>query len=104
MGTSLGLRIGIGLTMGTSFGFGKRPLNFTSSLGIDFISGIGFGVGLMEIDFGTVVIRSPKGARSSVFCDRSPKYSSNYSSFDDASTSGIVVLRGQHDELVLHDH
>ncbi|ESW21479.1 hypothetical protein PHAVU_005G074300 [Phaseolus vulgaris] len=47
---------------------------------------------------GTVVIRSPKGSRSSVFSDQSPQYSSGYSSFDDASTSGTVVLRGQHDE------
>ncbi|XP_027925909.1 germinal center kinase 1-like [Vigna unguiculata] len=47
---------------------------------------------------GTVVIRSPKGSRSSVFGDQSSQYSSSHSSFDDASTSGTVVLRGQHDE------
>ncbi|XP_014501207.1 germinal center kinase 1 isoform X2 [Vigna radiata var. radiata] len=47
---------------------------------------------------GTIVIRSPKGSRSSIFGDQSSQYSSRYSSFDDASTSGTVVLRGQHDE------
>ncbi|CAJ1957087.1 unnamed protein product [Sphenostylis stenocarpa] len=47
---------------------------------------------------GTVVIRSPKGSKSSVFGDHSSRSSSIYASFDDASTSGTVVVRGQHDE------
>eukprot|EP00256_Glycine_max_P020389 XP_003539605.1 germinal center kinase 1 [Glycine max] len=47
---------------------------------------------------GTVVIRSPKGSRSSAFRDQSSQSSSSYASFEDASSSGTVVLRGQHDE------
>ncbi|KAG4971783.1 hypothetical protein JHK85_038204 [Glycine max] len=47
---------------------------------------------------GTVVIRSPKGSRSSAFRDQSSLSSSSYASFEDASSSGTVVLRGQHDE------
>ncbi|KAJ1403463.1 Protein kinase domain [Sesbania bispinosa] len=47
---------------------------------------------------GTVVIRSPKGSRPSVFRDQSSQSSSSYASFEDASSSGTVVLRGQHDD------
>ncbi|KAL9441181.1 hypothetical protein AB3S75_019789 [Citrus x aurantiifolia] len=48
---------------------------------------------------GTVVIRSPRGSRSSgLFRDRSTVSSSTYTSAEDASTSGTVVYRGQHDD------
>ncbi|XWS10997.1 hypothetical protein CRYUN_Cryun38cG0046000 [Craigia yunnanensis] len=48
---------------------------------------------------GTVVIRSPRGSQSSaLFCDPSSLSSSAYASFEDASTSGTVVFRGQHDD------
>ncbi|OMO88933.1 hypothetical protein CCACVL1_08092 [Corchorus capsularis] len=48
---------------------------------------------------GTVVIRSPRGSQSSaLFRDPSSLSSSAYASFEDASTSGTVVLRGQHDD------
>lgn len=48
---------------------------------------------------GTVVIRSPRGSRSSgLFRDRSTLSSSTYTSAEDASTSGTVVYRGQHDD------
>ncbi|KAH9802567.1 protein kinase domain-containing protein [Citrus sinensis] len=48
---------------------------------------------------GTVVIRSPRGSRSSgLFRDRSAVSSSTYTSAEDASTSGTVVYRGQHDD------
>ncbi|KAJ0045014.1 hypothetical protein Pint_04619 [Pistacia integerrima] len=48
---------------------------------------------------GTVVIRSPKKSQSSgLFHDRSSLSSSMYSAVEDASTSGTVVYRGQHDE------
>ncbi|XP_060668732.1 uncharacterized protein LOC107432558 isoform X2 [Ziziphus jujuba] len=41
---------------------------------------------------GTVVIRTPKGSQLSA------QSSSTYASFDDASPSGTVVFRGQHDD------
>ncbi|KAL2331403.1 hypothetical protein Fmac_018984 [Flemingia macrophylla] len=47
---------------------------------------------------GTVVVRSPKGSRSSVFRDQNAQSSSSYASYEDASTSGTVVLRSQHDD------
>ncbi|XVF18797.1 hypothetical protein REPUB_Repub11eG0054200 [Reevesia pubescens] len=48
---------------------------------------------------GTVVIRSPRGSQSSaLFRDPSSLSSSGYASFEDASTSGTVVFRGQHDD------
>ncbi|RDX99618.1 Serine/threonine-protein kinase svkA, partial [Mucuna pruriens] len=47
---------------------------------------------------GTVVVRSPKGSRPSVFRDQISQSSSSYAAFEDASTSGTVVLRSQHDE------
>ncbi|KAE8680131.1 Serine/threonine-protein kinase 24 [Hibiscus syriacus] len=48
---------------------------------------------------GTVVVRSPKGSQSpALFHNPSSLSSSAYSSNEDASTFGTVVLRGQHDE------
>ncbi|TKY66488.1 Serine/threonine-protein kinase svkA [Spatholobus suberectus] len=47
---------------------------------------------------GTVVIRSPKGPQPSLFRDQSSRSSSSYASFEDASSSGTVVLRSQHDD------
>ncbi|XVE80102.1 hypothetical protein DITRI_Ditri14bG0112500 [Diplodiscus trichospermus] len=48
---------------------------------------------------GTVVMRSPRGSQSStLFRDPSSSSSSAYASFEDASTSGTVVFRGQHDD------
>ncbi|XP_061370494.1 uncharacterized protein LOC133313178 isoform X2 [Gastrolobium bilobum] len=47
---------------------------------------------------GTVVIRSPKGTKPSVYRDQSSQSSSSYASFEDASSSGTVVLRTQHDD------
>ncbi|MED6133950.1 hypothetical protein PIB30_032974 [Stylosanthes scabra] len=47
---------------------------------------------------GTVVIRSPKASRPSVFRGQSSQSSSSYASLEDASTSGTVVLRNQHDD------
>ncbi|XVF70158.1 hypothetical protein PTKIN_Ptkin11bG0138900 [Pterospermum kingtungense] len=48
---------------------------------------------------GTVVVRSPKGSQSStLFCNQSSLSSSAYASFEDSSTSGTVVFRGQHDD------
>ncbi|CAH2036549.1 unnamed protein product [Thlaspi arvense] len=48
---------------------------------------------------GTVVIRSPRSSQSSsVFRDQSSGSTSRYTSFDDASTSGTVVVRGQNDD------
>ncbi|CAK7327763.1 unnamed protein product [Dovyalis caffra] len=48
---------------------------------------------------GTVVIRTPKGSQSSaLFRDQSNASSSTFASFEDASTSGTVVYRGQHDD------
>ncbi|XP_061948350.1 uncharacterized protein LOC133671567 isoform X3 [Populus nigra] len=48
---------------------------------------------------GTVVIRTPKGYQSSaLFRDQNNASSSTSSTFEDASTSGTVVFRGQHDE------
>ncbi|KAI5605420.1 hypothetical protein POPTR_001G397600v4 [Populus trichocarpa] len=48
---------------------------------------------------GTVVIRTPKGYQSSaLFRDQNNASSSTSTSFEDASTSGTVVFRGQHDE------
>ncbi|XVF04262.1 hypothetical protein REPUB_Repub05bG0067500 [Reevesia pubescens] len=48
---------------------------------------------------GTVVIRSPRGSQSSaLFRDPSSLSSSAYASFEDASTSGTVVFRGQNDD------
>ncbi|CAL5403024.1 unnamed protein product [Camellia sinensis] len=46
---------------------------------------------------GTVVVRSPRVQSSSLFSDRSILSSSTYASFEDSSTSGTVVYRGQHD-------
>ncbi|KAJ6950150.1 hypothetical protein NC651_003968 [Populus alba x Populus x berolinensis] len=48
---------------------------------------------------GTVVIRTPKGYQSSaLFRDQNNASSSTSTTFEDASTSGTVVFRGQHDE------
>ncbi|KAF3523892.1 hypothetical protein F2Q69_00046863 [Brassica cretica] len=48
---------------------------------------------------GTIVIRSPRSSQSSsVFRDLSSGSTSRYTSFDDASTSGTVVVRGQNDD------
>ncbi|PKI37653.1 hypothetical protein CRG98_041946 [Punica granatum] len=48
---------------------------------------------------GTVVIRSPRGSQSSPFShDQSTLSSGTYASFEDASTTGTVVFRGQQDE------
>ncbi|XP_019425734.1 PREDICTED: serine/threonine-protein kinase 25-like isoform X1 [Lupinus angustifolius] len=47
---------------------------------------------------GTVVIRSPKGSRSSVLRDQSSQSSSSYTSFEDTSTTGTVVFRNQRDD------
>ncbi|XP_024027846.1 serine/threonine-protein kinase 25 isoform X1 [Morus notabilis] len=48
---------------------------------------------------GTVVIRTPKGSQSSAqFHDQTSLSSSTYASFEDASPSGTVVFRGQHDD------
>ncbi|GAU44953.1 hypothetical protein TSUD_100250, partial [Trifolium subterraneum] len=52
---------------------------------------------LSENGSGTVVIRSPKGSKPSMFRESSQS-SSSYASFEDTSTSGTVVLRGQHDD------
>ncbi|PPS00187.1 hypothetical protein GOBAR_AA20479 [Gossypium barbadense] len=48
---------------------------------------------------GTIVIKSPRGSQSSaLFRDSSSLSSSTYESFEDASTSGTIVLRGQTDD------
>ncbi|KAF7822689.1 serine/threonine-protein kinase 25-like isoform X1 [Senna tora] len=47
---------------------------------------------------GTVVIRSPKGSHPSLTRDLSSQSSSSFASLEDASTSGTVVFRGQHDD------
>nr|XP_024922486.2 serine/threonine-protein kinase svkA isoform X4 [Ziziphus jujuba var. spinosa] len=48
---------------------------------------------------GTVVIRTPKGSQlSAQVHDQISLSSSTYASFDDASPSGTVVFRGQHDD------
>ncbi|KAF9666756.1 hypothetical protein SADUNF_Sadunf16G0261800 [Salix dunnii] len=48
---------------------------------------------------GTVVIRTPKGSQSSaLFRDQNNASSSTLTTFEDASTSGTVVFRGQHDD------
>ncbi|XP_010462183.1 PREDICTED: germinal center kinase 1-like [Camelina sativa] len=49
---------------------------------------------------GTVVIRSPRSSpsSSSFFRDQSSGSTSRYASFDDASTSGTVVVRGHNDD------
>lgn len=48
---------------------------------------------------GTVVIRTPKGSQSSTqFHDKTSLSSSTYASFEDASPSGTVVFRSQHDD------
>ncbi|XP_057506761.1 uncharacterized protein LOC130789971 isoform X1 [Actinidia eriantha] len=48
---------------------------------------------------GTVIVRSPRGVQSSsLFSEQSIVSSSTYTSFDDVSTSGTVVYRGQHDD------
>ncbi|KAF4367166.1 hypothetical protein CsatB_011580 [Cannabis sativa] len=48
---------------------------------------------------GTVVIRTPKGSQSSAhFHDPTSSSSSTYASFEDASPSGTVVFRNQHDD------
>ncbi|XP_020235925.1 serine/threonine-protein kinase 4 [Cajanus cajan] len=49
-------------------------------------------------EIGTVVVRSPKGSRSSVFRDQNSQSSSSHASFEDASTSGTVVLRSQQND------
>ncbi|KAF5199790.1 kinase superfamily protein, partial [Thalictrum thalictroides] len=49
---------------------------------------------------GTFVLRSPRGIKtSSFFNDQSSMANNRYASFEDVSTSGTVVLRGQSDEL-----
>ncbi|XP_062169892.1 uncharacterized protein LOC133875700 isoform X2 [Alnus glutinosa] len=53
---------------------------------------------LFESGSGTVVIRSPRESQSSLFRDQSMPSSSTYTSFEDSSTSGTVVFRGQHDD------
>ncbi|WZZ62132.1 hypothetical protein YC2023_062239 [Brassica napus] len=48
---------------------------------------------------GTVVIRTPKRSQSSsIFREQISASSSGYASLDDASASGTVVVRGQHDD------
>ncbi|MBA0783640.1 hypothetical protein Gotri_001324 [Gossypium trilobum] len=48
---------------------------------------------------GTVVRRSPRGSQSSgLIRDPSSLSSSEHASFEDASTSGTIVFRGQHDD------
>ncbi|GFZ05756.1 protein kinase superfamily protein [Actinidia rufa] len=48
---------------------------------------------------GTVIVRSSRGVESSsLFSEQSILSSSAYTSFDDVSTSGTVVYRGQHDD------
>ncbi|CAL0310163.1 unnamed protein product [Lupinus luteus] len=47
---------------------------------------------------GTVVIRSPKGSRSSGLRDQSSQSSSSYTSFEDTSTTGTVVFRNRRDD------
>lgn len=48
---------------------------------------------------GTVVVRSPKGYRSpALYSDQSTLSSNTHASFEDASSSGTVVFRGQHDD------
>ncbi|XP_039013663.1 serine/threonine-protein kinase 25-like [Hibiscus syriacus] len=48
---------------------------------------------------GTMVIRSPRGSQSSTMLRHSNSLSSSaYASFEDASTSGTIVLRGQADD------
>ncbi|KAK9938040.1 hypothetical protein M0R45_014800 [Rubus argutus] len=48
---------------------------------------------------GTVVIRTPKGSQSSTqFRDQNSLTSSTYASYEDASSSGTVVFRGQYDD------
>ncbi|XP_004291506.1 PREDICTED: serine/threonine-protein kinase KIC1-like [Fragaria vesca subsp. vesca] len=49
---------------------------------------------------GTVVIRTPKGSQpSSQFRDQNSLTSSTYASYEDVSSSGTVVFRGQHDDF-----
>ncbi|WOH05915.1 hypothetical protein DCAR_0625338 [Daucus carota subsp. sativus] len=49
---------------------------------------------------GTVVVRSPRGIKSSsVFSDQSTLSSSTFASMEDASTTGTFLYRGQHDDL-----
>ncbi|KAA8526814.1 hypothetical protein F0562_008957 [Nyssa sinensis] len=47
---------------------------------------------------GTVVVRSPSVQSSSLFVDQSTLSSSIFASFEDGSTSGTVVYRGQSDD------
>lgn len=48
---------------------------------------------------GTVVVRSPRGSQSfAPFRDQSSSSGCLYASFEDTSTSGTVVFRGQHDD------
>ncbi|KAF7139914.1 hypothetical protein RHSIM_Rhsim06G0201500 [Rhododendron simsii] len=48
---------------------------------------------------GTVIVRSPRGVHSSsLFSEQSILSSSTYASFDDVSTSGTIVYRGQHED------
>ncbi|CAN8259283.1 unnamed protein product [Cochlearia groenlandica] len=48
---------------------------------------------------GTVVIRTPRGSQSSsIFREQMSASSGRYASFDDASTSGTVVVRGEYED------
>ncbi|KNA07931.1 hypothetical protein SOVF_167320, partial [Spinacia oleracea] len=47
---------------------------------------------------GTVVVRSPRGNQSPFRSDQSTLSGSTYASFEDASTSGTIVVRGQRDD------
>ncbi|KAL2496375.1 Protein kinase superfamily protein [Forsythia ovata] len=47
---------------------------------------------------GTVVVRSPRVQTSSLFSNQSSMSSSTFTSVEDASISGTVVYRGQHDD------
>lgn len=53
IGISFTTRISYGIGLTTGMGFGKCSLNFSSSLEIDFINGIGFEIGFTKgIGFG----------------------------------------------------
>lgn len=47
---------------------------------------------------GTVIVRSPRVQSPSLFSEQSILSSSTYASFEDVSTSGTIVYRGQHDD------
>ncbi|KAI9083563.1 hypothetical protein K1719_034505 [Acacia pycnantha] len=53
---------------------------------------------LSGYESGTVVIRSPKGSQPSLSREHSSLSSSSFLSLEDASTSGTIVFRGQHDD------